>query len=181
MLAMADRKGRVWASIPGFANRARISIEQAQDALRVFMSPDKFSRTKEFDGRRVEEIDGGWRLLNYEKYRAIRDEETIKESKRNYINKRRREENAKPVQPDLIPPKPPKSSPTLEEVKLACEKSGIPESDAVWFWNKCEGNGWTNGGKPIRSFAHTLAAWKAAGYLPSQKNGANGKPPGGNF
>lgn len=59
--------------------------------------------------------------------------------------------------------------PTIEEVKLCCARIGIPESDGDWFWNKCEGNGWTNGGKPIRSWQHTLASWKAAGYLPSQK------------
>lgn len=68
--------------------------------------------------------------------------------------------------------------PTLEEVKLGCAKTGVPESDAIWFWNKCEGNGWTNGGKPIKSWAHTIASWKAAGYLPSQKGatGGNGTP-----
>lgn len=60
---------------------------------------------------------------------------------------------------------------TLEEVKLVCQKTGVPESDAIWFWHKCEANGWTNGGKPIKSWPHTIASWKAAGYLPSQKNG----------
>lgn len=66
--------------------------------------------------------------------------------------------------------------PTEEEIKLVCGKIGLPEADAVWFWNKCEGNGWTNGGRPIRSPAHTIAAWKAAGYMPSQKpvQGPNG-------
>lgn len=59
--------------------------------------------------------------------------------------------------------------PTIDEVKQACQKIGVPESDAVWFWNKCEANGWTNGGKPIKSWTHTIAAWKAASYLPSQK------------
>jgi hypothetical protein len=79
-----------------------------------------------------------------------------------------------------------KTKPTLDEVKLVCSKTGVPESDAIWFWNKCEANGWTNGGKPIKSWPHTIAAWKAAGYLPSQKQ--NGKavtqaarPVGGNF
>jgi hypothetical protein len=72
---------------------------------------------------------------------------------------------------------------TLEEVKLCCVKAGLPESDAVWFWNKCEGNGWTNGGKPILSWPHTIASWKAGGYMPSQKNGQHPKfrKPGGNF
>jgi hypothetical protein len=92
MLAMSDRKGRVWASIPGLAHRARIEVEQAQDAIKRFMEPDKYSRTKENEGRRIAEIDGGWVLLNYLKFRAIRDEESVNESKRAYINNRRASE-----------------------------------------------------------------------------------------
>jgi len=71
-------------------------------------------------------------------------------------------------------------SASLDEVKLVCAKSGLPELDAIWFWNKCEANGWTNAGKPIKSWPHTIASWKAAGYLPSQKpssqNGYEFKP-----
>ena len=92
MLAMADRRGRVWASIPGLANRARVTLEEVEAALQKLLSSDKYSRTSEFEGRRIEPIDGGWRLLNHEKYRSIRDEETVKETKRNYINKRRANE-----------------------------------------------------------------------------------------
>jgi len=92
MLAMADQHGRVWGSIPGLANRARVPVEDARAAIDTFLAPDVDSRTKDFDGRRVEAIDGGWRLLNHEKYRAIRDEESIKESKRRYINNRRANE-----------------------------------------------------------------------------------------
>jgi uncharacterized protein YdaU (DUF1376 family) len=69
-----------------------------------------------------------------------------------------------------------KRTPSLEEVKLHCEKSGLPESDAVWFWNKCEGSGWKNGGEPIKSWTHTIAAWKLAGYMPSTKTSATPKP-----
>jgi hypothetical protein len=89
MLAMADQHGRVWASIPGLANIARVPIDACEAALEELKSPDKYSRTKDHDGRRIEDIDGGWRLLNHGKYRAIRDEESIKESKRRYINAKR--------------------------------------------------------------------------------------------
>lgn len=92
MLAMCDKNGRVWGSIPGLANRARVSIEKAEEALQKFLSPDTYSRTKEYDGRRIEEIDGGWRLLNHEKYRAMRDEEERKAYKREWIAKKRAEE-----------------------------------------------------------------------------------------
>lgn len=94
MLAMADRNGRVWGSIPGLSNRARIPVEDARVAIATFLAPDPDSRTPDHEGRRIEVIDGGWRLLNHDKYRAIRDEETTNESKRNYINARRAKERA---------------------------------------------------------------------------------------
>jgi hypothetical protein len=69
-----------------------------------------------------------------------------------------------------------RETPTLEEVKTCCTENGLTESDAVWFWNKCEANGWTNGGKPIKSWKHTIASWKAAGYMASQKANRSIKP-----
>ena len=98
MLAMADRKGRVWGSIPGLANRARVTIEQCENALITFKSPDRYSRTPDFEGRRIEDIDGGWILLNYQKHRAVQDDQTILESKRRYAARRRAEEKAKKVE-----------------------------------------------------------------------------------
>lgn len=89
MLAMCDRQGRVYATIPGLAGRARISVEQCEEALTRFLSEDKYSRSKEFGGRRIEEIDGGWMLLNYERYRSLRDSEADKEKKRKWAAKHR--------------------------------------------------------------------------------------------
>jgi len=89
MLSMADRKGRIFASVPGLAHMARVPTEACREAIAKFLSPDPDSRTPDYEGRRIEVIEGGWRLLNYEKYRAVRDEESIKESKRRYINERR--------------------------------------------------------------------------------------------
>lgn len=75
MLAMADRHGRVFGTIPGLANRARVPVSACREAVKRFMEPDEDSRTKEHEGRRIREIDGGWVLLNHGKYRSIRDEE----------------------------------------------------------------------------------------------------------
>jgi hypothetical protein len=104
MLAMADRNGRVFASIPGLADRARVPVESAEKALQRFQSPDRYSRTPDHEGRRIEVIDGGWRLLNHAKYRELRDEEAIKESKRKYINaKRAKEREAKSLGITTVP------------------------------------------------------------------------------
>ena len=69
LLAMADQNGRVFASIPGLAGRAQVSVEVTEQALGKFLAPDKYSRTKDYDGRRIAEIDGGWELLTYAKHR----------------------------------------------------------------------------------------------------------------
>lgn len=70
MLAMADRDGHVAASIPGLAVLARVPVESVITAIESFLLPDQWSRTKDHDGRRIEAVDGGWNLLNYDKYRA---------------------------------------------------------------------------------------------------------------
>lgn len=100
MLAMADRKGRVWASVPGLANRARVPLEDAEKAILTFLAPDRYSRTPDHDGRRIEPIDGGWRLLNYAKYREIRDAE----DRRDYQRKWDRENRTKSDKSDKIRP-----------------------------------------------------------------------------
>lgn len=69
MLATCDKHGVVLAAVPGLAALANVSIENCLDALDRLMSPDPWSRTKDFDGRRIEEVRGGWRLLNYGRYR----------------------------------------------------------------------------------------------------------------
>lgn len=71
MLALADAHGEVQASVPGLADVSRVSIEECEHALSIFLSPDKYSRTQNEDGRRITPIDGGWVLLNYSKYRDL--------------------------------------------------------------------------------------------------------------
>jgi hypothetical protein len=82
MLAMADQSGHVMASIPGLAKSAGISLDQCLNALEVLSGPDPYSRTKDHEGRRIITIDGGWALLNYLKYRAIKSEEETREKNR---------------------------------------------------------------------------------------------------
>lgn len=69
MLAIKDRWHVVNSSLPGLADAARVTIEECEDALRVLSSPDPYSRSRDFDGRRIEPCDGGWIILNGEKYR----------------------------------------------------------------------------------------------------------------
>ena len=69
MLAMRNRNHVVESSLPGLAHRARVSLEDCEKAVRRFLGPDKFSRSREHEGRRIKAVDGGWMILNGEKYR----------------------------------------------------------------------------------------------------------------
>jgi hypothetical protein len=91
MLAMADKIGTVNAALPGLAGRARMTIEECGEALGELMAPDPYSRTKEYDGRRIEEIEGGWRILNYMKYRDL----GMDEQRKAYFRAKKREERSK--------------------------------------------------------------------------------------
>jgi hypothetical protein len=46
------------------------------------LSPDPDSRTEDYEGRRIEVVDGGWRLINHAKYRAKMSEAERLEYKR---------------------------------------------------------------------------------------------------
>ncbi len=63
----------------------------------------------------------------------------------------------------------------LDRVREFSKGEGISQSDADWFYWKGKGNGWTNGGEPIRDWKATIRSWKRAGYLPSQKQSNNGQ------
>lgn len=55
-----------------------------------------------------------------------------------------------------------------------CVELGLPRSDGAAIFNKWIGNGWVNGGEPIRDWRATIRSWKLHGYLPSQKPQRNG-------
>jgi hypothetical protein len=84
LLAMADRDGVVESSVPGLAHRAHVPRRACERALEIFMAPDPDSRTPDHDGRRIEKVPGGWRLLNYEPYRekGSAEESRVKNAER---------------------------------------------------------------------------------------------------
>lgn len=75
MLSQADANGRVYGSVPGLARIANISLEECEVALARFQAPDQYSRTQDFEGRRIRLIDGGWELINHAKYSKTRSAE----------------------------------------------------------------------------------------------------------
>ena len=143
MLAMSDRFGYVGASLPGLAARAHVPLEKAEAALAKFMAPDPYSRSKDFEGRRIEEADRGWNILNYERFRDMRDEEARKEYER--VRKREQRHRVSRHVPDksvlsLLVPESPVVSAHAEadteadpEIKQPPQAAGF-SPDFMTFW-----------------------------------------------
>jgi hypothetical protein len=91
-LARKDRDGFVPYRSPAvMSNTMRISEDKLLDALKRLESPDKSSTTQTCEGRRVVVVDGGWRVVNHDKYRdKIREE-----YRREYQRKKQAEYRAK--------------------------------------------------------------------------------------
>lgn len=102
LMALADQNGNVSNTIPGLARRAfpRPEIEEAikltEAALSLFMSPDKYSRSEEDDGRRLRKVDGGWFLINHKAYRLKRKEDDRREQNRAAQQRKRDRQQSSP-------------------------------------------------------------------------------------
>lgn len=59
----------VAATAPGIARIANISLDATAMALQSFESPDEYSKSQDDGGRRIRRVDGGYLILNYDKYR----------------------------------------------------------------------------------------------------------------
>lgn len=79
LLAMQDREGFVFGSVSGLARVTALPRDKVQAVIEKFLGPDPDSsdltRVPEREGRRIEVIEGGWKLLNANFYRELRDDE----------------------------------------------------------------------------------------------------------
>ena len=82
-LAEKDETGFVSASRSGMIRLCNVTSEEFDEAEMVLSSPDPDSRTPDFNGKRIDKVDGGWIVLNHEKYRL--SEDVKKERHRQYM------------------------------------------------------------------------------------------------
>lgn len=68
MLAMKDADGIVRARPGSLAHRARVTKEEAEQAIATLSSPDPETPDDPDQGIRIKAVDGGWLVVNHEKY-----------------------------------------------------------------------------------------------------------------
>lgn len=93
LIVLCDIAGVVDMTPQAIAARTSIPLEIIQKGLELLMMPDKYSRTPDCDGRRIELIDDrrpwGWHIVNYEKYRFMASAEEKREADRVRIAEKR--------------------------------------------------------------------------------------------
>lgn len=86
LLAHADRDGYVDKHFRAIADEVGLTTEEVKVAIEMLESPDSESRSSELDGRRITRINDhrawGWHIVNYAKYREIRNDEDRREANR---------------------------------------------------------------------------------------------------
>lgn len=95
LLAHCDKEGYVDKHFRAIAEETGITVDEVKSAIAVLEEPDPESRSPEHEGRRIVRIDDhrawGWLVVNYPKYRSIRDEEARRDTWRKSQAKRREE------------------------------------------------------------------------------------------
>jgi hypothetical protein len=89
LLTLVDPEGFVCAAVPGLAVTANVHIDKVREAIKLFESPDPDSRSEAHEGRRIERVPRGWRVLNFPAMLERAKHEAEKARQRRYINARR--------------------------------------------------------------------------------------------
>ena len=102
MLALKDRDHVVRHGAFELSRKANLTEAEVLESLKVLQSPDtKRLEPQEFEGRRIEKTEGGWLMLNGEKYRKAMQDLYRKEYKRiKQAEYRSREEPETEREPD---------------------------------------------------------------------------------
>ena len=102
LLAHADQHGVVDKHWRAIAEETGLSKERVEEAIKNLEEPDPESRSPEMNGCRIVRLDEhrlwGWQVVNYGKYRAIRNEDDRREQNRIAQEKWRSKQN-KPRKP----------------------------------------------------------------------------------
>lgn len=90
MMLHADPEGFVPGTIPGLAVAANVSLDETREAIALFMAPDPDSNTQAHEGRRLEKVPHGWRILNFTYWRELARTEAEKARKRTWAQANRK-------------------------------------------------------------------------------------------
>lgn len=98
------------------------------DCIKVLSSPDARRKgVQEFEGRRIRAVDGGWLILNGEKYRKMVSDERRKARLRRAQNTFREKQKSKPLVGEVaaIKAEQNEGSAAMDRIATACLPEGL--------------------------------------------------------
>ena len=106
LLVLADQTGAVDMTHEAISRRTNVPIEEVRKYIIALCQPDKTSRSKLEDGKRLIPLDGnrdwGWLVVNYSHYRKIKDEEArrayFRDTQRKYRASQKKKKKSTEVQ-----------------------------------------------------------------------------------
>ncbi len=96
-IVLCDADGFVDMTPLAISKRTGIPIEHIKAGIEILEKTDKYSRTPDQEGRRIELIDlhrpWGWHIVNHKYYRDLRVKEDRKEYMKSYMTDRRKQKS----------------------------------------------------------------------------------------
>ena len=71
MILLAGRGSVVKANSYNLSRLVNLPVDQVEDGLRVLTSPDRIRPDQPHEGRRLEVVPGGWRVINADVYQDL--------------------------------------------------------------------------------------------------------------
>lgn len=134
LLAHCDADGHVRIVPEAIAGPTGLSIDRVRDALAMLEGPDAESGSPEQEGRRLEpigEAGGRWQIVNYLKYRGMRDEEERRRQNREAKRRQRLSAKVSQGQPSSAQEE---AEAEEEAVKHPCSKPRRePDGFDAWY------------------------------------------------
>jgi hypothetical protein len=175
LLALSDQDGYVRGSVGWLAGKSRVSKEACAKAIELFQKPDHESRTPDNEGRRIEQLEDGWLILNYLSFRDRLSNDAKATATRLRVQKHRERYKALRNTESVTPSHSASASVsvtdsegsqeggfTLEDCKKAAGGIGMRPEQIEKFFHHFNALGWMGtGGRRITNLASQLAKWKA--------------------
>lgn len=195
LLAMCDQDGVVFGTIGGLSRLANIDPDDIETSWATLMSPDTDSsdaiRAPENEGRRIERVSGGFRLLNFAYYRGLRNDDDRRDQNRE-AQARFRSKQSKPASSKVSRDKPLKAHteaeaeaeadtkakkeekervarfipPTLDQVLKIGSEIELSEIECKKLHSFYESKGWLVGKQRMKSLKAAMNGWKLRSIQP---------------
>lgn len=130
ILAEKDETGFVRGSRITMPRICNVTQEEFDNAIKILSSPDENSQSKEFEGRRIDVVDGGWIVLNHERFKT--HEQQKKKHRNEYMRDYMRKKRAVNSNSDLTPINTPLTSVSVSLSDSVSVSEYTEEFESFW-------------------------------------------------